>query len=119
MTDANPKIIDYHRVIFDSTLKQFEKVKGDKNKLLYLMFLELMYLNSELCRIFGKKYNEYRYKIYPMLKELVKRRRLILPYVNEYNKGARRLSYYLLLNPVTYKLMLYYFSRVHIKRYNH
>ena len=118
MTDANPKIIDYHRVIFESTLKQYKEVKGDKEKLLYLMFLELMFLNSELCRIFGKKYNKYRYKLYLMLRELVNTRKSILPYVDKYNSGSRKISYHLLLNPVTYKLLFYYFSKVHINRYN-
>ena len=116
VTDVKPKIADYHKIVFDSMMKQYDKLKGNKDMLLYRIFLHFIYMNSEISRINNMDdYKEKRELAYDMLKELSKRRKEIYPYIKKYETPRKRFAYFLMLNPVTSRKTFLHFSKKHYK----
>jgi len=115
MTDAKPKIADFHFAVFNSIINQFELSKSNIERFYHRMFLHVIYINSEITKIGNKNdFVEKRKLIYKLLKICSKNRKKIYCFM-ENDKFKKKVVYRLLLNPMTSK---YSFNYISNKMYN-
>lgn len=116
-SDAKPKIGDFHYKVFNSIVKQYEEKKNIKfDSFYYRMFLNFIFINSEITKI--KTYADYKEKrllAYELLQICSNNRNKIYPYL-KYENTKRKIVLRLLLNPLTSKMTLGYISNKNYKK---
>lgn len=103
MTDINPKIFDYHIIVFNSTVEQL----NEKNNVSNLIYLRLYYQFRSICNVFKNVKNkesvlEYHDKIMNLL-DLLKDKKKIMYKNMFYGNYKDKLFLKLLLNKTTRK----------------